>query len=360
MVVDVSGPILCVNAGSSTLKLATFAVRDGAIEAIVLRTFGAAASIEDAVASVLGGRAPAMIGHRVVHGGSRYVAPVRIDARVTAELRSLVALAPLHMPPALAAIDALTKRFPSVPQAACFDTAFHATLPEIARRLPIPERFDRAGVRRFGFHGLSYEYVMFVLGADAPRRIVMAHLGAGSSLVAVRDRKAIDTTMGFTPAGGVAMATRTGDIDPGALVYMMRREKMTIDDVERIVDRESGLAGIAGTGDVKTLLERRDGAARLALGIYCHGVRKAIAAMTAALSGIDLLVFTGGIGENAPFVRAEACRGLEAFGIVVDARRNDSGNDIVSADESRAVVRVVATNEDAMIALHTRRVLAGA
>jgi acetate kinase len=278
-----------------------------------------------------------------------------VDTTVIAELKKLSALAPLHMPAAIAGIEAIAAWHPRLFQVACFDTAFHASMPEIARRLPLPLWADRAGVRRYGFHGISYEYVLSKLGPEAPSRIVIAHLGNGSSLVAVKDGRSIDTTMGFTPAGGVLMGTRTGDLDPGALVYLLREKHLSTDEIERLVERESGLLGVGGTSDMIALLERADERARLAVAMFGYAVRKAIGALGAALGGIDLLVFTGGIGEHAPSVRADACAGLESFGVHLDEGRNSRGEEIVSVDESPCAVRVIATNEDLVIAQHALR-----
>jgi acetate kinase len=261
------------------------------------------------------------------------------------------------MPACIAGIEAIAARHPGMPQVVCFDTAFHATLPEVARRLPLPDRFN--AVRRYGFHGLSYEYVMSTLGVEPPPRIVIAHLGNGASLVAVKDGRAIDTTMGLTPTGGILMGTRSGDLDPGVLVYLARSNGLGPDALEHLVDRESGLLAVGGTSDMKTLLERSrsDPRARLAVQMFGYAVRKAIGAFAAALGGIDLLAFTGGIGERAAPIRAEACRGLEPFGIEVDAERNARDEEVISGASSRSVVRVVTANEDLVIARHARRLV---
>ncbi|HUJ63268.1 MAG TPA: hypothetical protein VLX92_32440, partial [Kofleriaceae bacterium] len=248
--------VLCVNTGSSSIKLATF---DGERATARIAIDG----VRDHIAALAGALAsvaePEVVVHRIVHGGDAHVAPAIVDAPLIASLEQLVPLAPLHLPLALAGIAAVFERWPAVPQVACFDTAFHARLPELARRLPLP---GTLGVRRYGFHGLSYEYVSGVL-APLPPRCVLAHLGSGASLVALRDGAPIDTTMGLTPTGGIAMATRTGDLDPGVLIYLAREKRMTIDQLERAVEREGGLVAIAGTGDMKALLQRRDADARL-------------------------------------------------------------------------------------------------
>jgi acetate kinase len=378
--------VLCINGGSSSLKFAVFAAKDdgerrladGAIEGAVggqarafLRKNGARIEKqvdgEDEKAALTAAfalldqaclPAPTVAGHRIVHGGSRHTAPERIDGAMMASLRELIPLAPLHLPSAIAAIDAVSARLPALPQVACFDTAFHATLPEVASRLPLPDRFVAAGVRRYGFHGLSYEYVMSVLGPSAPRRVVIAHLGSGASLVAVREGRAIDTTMGLTPTGGVPMGTRTGDLDPGVLLFLARTIGLSPDELEHVVDRESGLLAIGGTADMKMLVarSRSDARARLAVEVFGYAVRKSIGALAAALGGIDLLVFTGGIGEHAPEVRAEACRGLDALGIALDPAENARNADVVSTGESRCAVRVIPTDEDRIVARHAHRV----
>jgi acetate kinase len=309
-----------------------------------------------------GAPAATLVGHRVVHGGPRHVEPTQIDPALVASLKALIPIAPLHMPSAIAGIETVAAGHPELPQVACFDTAFHASMPEIARRLPLPDRLDQEGIRRYGFHGLSYEYVMSTLDHERPSRIVIAHLGNGSSLVAVRDGRAIDTTMGFTPAGGILMGTRTGDLDPGVLIYLLREKKLTADALEHLVDRESGLSAIGGTSDMKTLLERSttDDRAKLAVSMFGYVVRKAIGGLTAVLGGVDCLVFTGGIGEHAAEVRRDACEGLELLGIRLDHERNERSDEVISADSSPCAVRVIATNEDLVIARHTHRVVRGA
>ena len=301
-----------------------------------------------------------MVGHRVVHGGPHHVRPERVDAALMESLHRLIPLAPLHLPACLAAMQAVSARFPSLPQVACFDTAFHATLPRHTRTLPLPARFEE--VRRYGFHGLSYEYVMSTLGADAPSRIVIAHLGNGASLVAVKDGSSVDTTMSLTPAGGILMGTRSGDIDPGVLVYLAREYGMDARALERCFDQECGLLAVGGTSDMKALIERSatDPSAALAVEMFGYAVRKQIAGFAGALGGLDLLVFTGGIGERAGSVRMEACRGLQDFGITLDAAANASGASIISASSSRVVVKVVKADEDIVIARHTRQLVESA
>lgn len=374
--------ILTVNAGSSSVKLAVFEhppsgglVRkmDGAVERIGSpeaeawvrvdgkRSATQAVRAEDQKAAFaillsmlekLEPIAPAMIAHRIVHGGPAHASPARVDAALVVELASLASLAPLHQAASMMALHAAQAHFHGVPQLACFDTAFHSTLPELARRLPIPEKFHAKGVRRYGFHGLSFENVVQSLGTPTPRRVVIAHLGSGSSIAAVRDGACIDTTMGFTPAGGVLMGTRTGDIDPGAILFMIRDAGLSADELEQLIFRESGLVALAGTPDMKTLTLRAetDERARFAVEAFGYSVRKAIGAMMAALGGADVLVFTGGIGEHSPVVRAQACAGLEAMGVHLDGERNRRSDDVLSAPSSSCVVRLIPADEERVLA----------
>jgi acetate kinase len=368
---DKTAIVLCLNAGSSSLKLAMFEMGEGrevplskeSVERIGLE--GAPRDHAEALAAAfarMGDREHRIdvVGHRIVHGGPDHVAPARVDADLLASLRALLPLAPLHLPPAIAGIEAVTRRSPGLPQVACFDTAFHSTLPEVARRLPLPPRFADHELRRYGFHGLSYEYVLSTLAPPLPERIVIAHLGNGASLAAVRSGRSIDTTMGLTPTGGILMGTRTGDLDPGVLLYLLREKGVSPAELEELVDKESGLVGIGGYSDMQTLLEKRnrDPRAALAVAMFGYSVRKAIGAMAAALGGLDLLVFTGGIGEHSTEVRKAACEGLDVLGVSLDSERNARGERVISSEKSGVVVRVVATNEDLMIARHARTLLA--
>lgn len=300
--------------------------------------------------------APDAIGHRLVHGGPDHLLPERITDGLLEELRRLIHFAPLHLPAAIRGIEEVTARYPNLPQVACFDTGFHRHMPEVAREFPLPRAMRSEGLRRYGFHGISYEYIMNVLGPAAPSRIVIAHLGNGASMAAVRDGKSVDTTMGFSPTGGFMMGTRTGDLDPGAIIYLLNQKHLDARGLERIVNYESGLLGVSGvSSDMKTLLERRasDPHAAHAIDMFCYQARKSIGALTAALGGIDLLVFTGGIGERASVVRAEICDGLGYLGVALDRARNDASLDVISETGWRSVVRVIPTNEDLMIARHT-------
>jgi acetate kinase len=365
--------VLSLNCGSSSLKYALYRFDSSDVspaERVVSDTIAVESSdhgrgADAAFDALARARAPApdAIGHRIVHGGPDHRAPVLVDDAVLVALRALVPLAPLHLPPALAVIDAAGKRFAGRPQVACFDTAFHRRMPELAQRLPLPTALWDEGVRRYGFHGLSYEYILGALGDAAAGAGVIAHLGNGASLAAVHTRDPIDTTMGLTPTGGLVMSTRSGDLDPGVLVYLARERGYDAAALERLVDNESGLLGVSRrTSDMRTLLEARaagDPAAALAVDLFCYQARKHIGAMAAALMGLDWIVFTGGIGERAATVRAEICAGLAHLGVHVDAERNAAHAPVVSVDGAATVVRVIPTDEDVVIARHTEALTRG-
>ena len=308
-------PVLVVNAGSSSLKLALVGGSDEALWSRELDAPRAQIEQDEVVAALEDlPAAPDAVGHRIVHGGERFRQAVVIDEAVEAELRDLVALAPLHQPKSLAAVDAVTRAIPTVPAVACFDTAFHATLPPEAATYALPREWrERYGLRRYGFHGLSHAYAARAAG-DA-RRVVTCHLGAGASLCAVLDGRSVDTTMGFTPLEGLVMATRSGSVDPGLLLWLQRHEGVSADDMTDALEHESGLLGLAGTGDMRELLAREDDEARLALAVYVHRARAGVAAMVASLGGLDALVFTGGVGERSARVRQLVCEGLEHLGV---------------------------------------------
>jgi acetate kinase len=344
--------ILCVNAGSSTLKCARYELVDGQPREVDRTEVTAGAdALDDALARLItnGDEPLTVVAHRVVHGGPRLDEHCVIDVPVLEELRRAVPFAPLHVPAELAAIDALARRVPDATQVACFDTTFHRTLPPIARRLPLPEALDRAGVRRYGFHGLSCEHVVDAVGWATLGRAIIAHLGSGASLTAVADGRSVDTTMGLTPTGGVVMATRTGDLDPGVMVHLTREHGLDADALEALVNDQSGLRGLSGTtGDMRQLLDARaqgDAASSLAVDAFCSSVRKQIGALTTVLGGLDTLVFTGGIGEHSAPVRNLVCEGLEHLGVSLD-------------DTGTVRVRVVPTDENLVIARHASR-LAG-
>jgi acetate kinase len=299
--------------------------------------------------------APAAIGHRIVHGGPKLRTHCLIDDTVLRQLEAATAFAPLHIPSALSVIRFAQEHFPGVPQIACFDTTFHAGLAEVARVLPIAKEWRSEGIQRYGFHGLSCESIVHQLGNDLPDRLIIAHLGNGASITAVKGGKSIDTSMGLTPTGGVIMGTRSGDLDPGVLVYLMREKRLDAAMLEELVDHRSGLLGISGVdGDMRRLHQAAtsNADARLAIEMFCYSVRKQLAAMIAALDGIDLLVFTGGIGENDGEARAAICGGLSWIGVRLDQVRNRSARDPINDPTSRCAVRVLPSQEDEQIARH--------
>jgi acetate kinase len=305
------------------------------------------------------------VGHRVVHGGPKYTKPQRITSEMVEELRQLKPFDPEHLPEEIQLTEAFHRRFPDLPQVACFDTAFHHDLPRVAQLLPTPRRYEAQGVRRYGFHGLSYSYLMEELdrlaGAEvAQGRVILAHLGSGASLVAVRDGKPMDTSMSFTPTAGVPMSSRSGDLDPGLVWYLMRSEKMSAKQFNEMVNFQSGLIGVSETSsDMHDLLEfeAQDVRAAEAVALFCYQVKKWIGAFAAVLGGLDTLVFAGGIGENAPTVRARICDGLGFLGINLEEMRNTANEGVISAAASRVSVRVIRTDEERMIATTVCRVL---
>jgi acetate kinase len=297
------------------------------------------------------------IGHRVVHG-MKHTEPEIVTKKLLAELHCIESFDPDHLPGEIELIEIFRRRHPQLPQVACFDTAFHRTMPRVAKLLPIPRRFDKKGIQRYGFHGLSYSYLMQELkklaGSKAANgRVILAHLGNGASMAAVRNGKSMDTSMGFTPAAGLVMSTRSGDIDPGLVAFLARSEKMTAPQFDKMVNHESGLLGISETSsDMRDLLtkESKDVRAAEAVELFCYAAKKWIGAYAAALGGLDTLVFAGGIGENAPPVRARICAGLDFLGITVSQTRNAKTTAIISTDASRVTVRVIRTDEELMIA----------
>jgi acetate kinase len=300
--------------------------------------------------------APAAIGHRIVHGGPKLRQHCVIDDTVLRQLEAAGAFAPLHTPSALSVIRFAQEHFPGLPQVACFDTTFHAELPEVARVLPISKELQLEGIQRYGFHGLSCESIVHQLAKGLPNRLIIAHLGNGASVTAVAGGRSIDTSMGLTPTGGVIMGTRSGDLDPGVLVYLTREKKFDAAMLEDLVDHRSGLLGISGLcGDMRRLHEAAssNADARLAIQMFCYSVRKQLAAMIAALDGVDLIVFTGGIGENDAETRAAICAGLSWIGVSLDEARNRTANNPISDAASRCPVFVLASQEDEQIARHT-------
>lgn len=339
---DLGVTILAINCGSSSLKYGMF---DGDV---VVR-HGHAETIDEVLE--LADR-PSAVGHRIVHGGPDQAMPAIIDDELLATLQRAIPFAPLHLPIELAAIDAVRKRFPGVVQVACFDTAFHRTMPAVASRYALPGALFEAGVRRYGFHGLSYEYIASVV--PAAKRAVFAHLGSGASMVAIRDGVAIDTTMGLTPTGGLVMGTRPGDLDPGVMLYLLGKG-YDARSLATLITHESGLLALSGTtADMQKLLDARahDPRAALAIDIFCYQAKKWLGSFIAVLGGIDMLVFTGGIGEHAPAIRSKICAGMGFAGIELDADLNANNAAVIGGGTCE--VRVVATDEEAMIARHTR------
>jgi acetate kinase len=386
-------PILVINSGSSSLKFGLYVQRDGEEQAVldgladgigrdsgklelkdpqsqVLRSESVRFASEDEALShaarwlaELSELKPVAIGHRVVHGGPHLVAHQLITPAVLGELQSCVHFAPVHIPTALRLITAAEKAYPQLPEFACFDTAFHTTIPEVGSRFALPRQLFDEGIHRYGFHGLSYESIVYQLGAELPSRTVIAHLGNGASLAAVKEGRSVDTSMGLTPTGGIPMATRSGDLDPGVLLYLLRVKKMNADSLEHMLNRESGLTGIsAGKSDMRDLESAAAGGdqkAQIAIEMFCTGIRKVVAAYSAALGGLDMLVFSGGIGEHSGPVRSSVCNGLGFLGVSIDDAGNQADSSTLSTKGSKVGVRIVPSQEDLQIARHSRALLRG-
>ncbi len=382
--------ILVINAGSSSLKFNVFGV-DGAGEPVRLikgqieslhaeprmsaKDGDGAKLADEALGSegrghegalahllswldpALGERTVTAAGHRVVHGGDAFTAPVLVDEDVLAKLEALTPLAPLHQPHNIAGVRALERAFPGLPQVACFDTAFHATKRAEASAFALPRELTEAGVRRYGFHGLSYEYIASALPDVAPElargRVVVAHLGSGASMCAMRDGRCVDVSMGFTAVDGLPMGTRCGALDPGVVLYLAREKGMALDDIETLMYNRSGLKGVSGiSNDMRELEASADPRAREAIDLFAYRIRQTTAALAAAMEGIDALVFTAGIGENSAFIRGQVLEGLEWMGIQCDPDANASGETRISREGSPVAALVVPTNEELMIARH--------
>ena len=382
---DHGSHVLALNSGSSSLKFGLYRVRSlhaerlisGAAEGLgqskssfhasdargqtLLQETAPLASQQEAVVrlgSLLAASrtpAPQAIGHRIVHGGPTLLQHCRIDDGVLHALEAATAFAPLHTPAALAVIGYALTHFPGIPQVACFDTTFHTGMPQVARVLPLPAALRSQGLQRYGFHGLSCESIVQQLAGALPSRVMVAHLGNGASITAVKDGVSIDTSMGLTPSGGVIMGTRSGDLDPGVLVYLAREQHFDAAMLEDLVDHRSGLLGISGlSGDMRALHEAAasNADAQLAIQMFCYAVIKQLGAMSMVLDGVDLIVFTGGIGENDALVRAGVCAGLSTLGVELDEARNGAAESLISGTGSRCQVRVLPSLEDAQIALH--------
>lgn len=384
--------VITLNCGSSSLKFALYRVADkigaelvaeGAVERIgqpegsswirgpksdvLMEASGNYPQHKSAVAAALAAMEelslpkPDAVGHRIVHGGPNYTAPAIVDTSLLSTVRGLVPFAPLHLPIEIQGIEAATEHLPRLPQVACFDTAFHRNMPELAQRLPLRRSLWQDGIRRYGFHGLSYEYVVEALGPAARGRVVIAHLGNGVSLAAVRDGQAVDTTMGFTPTGGVMMGTRSGDLDPGILLYLLGQKGYDVAQIDSLVNYQAGLLGVSEiSSDMEALLRQRESqpSAAQAVEMFCYHLRKHIGALTAVLGGIDTLVFTGGMGERAAAVRWSVCEGLGHLGIELDAEQNEHHAATISKPGSPCTVQIIPTNENLIIARQTARTLA--
>src|SRR5262245_52198147 len=393
---DATDAILVLNAGSSSLKLAVFAVRDGSpalalkgeIEGLyteprfqahdptgrvlaekawgrtTLGHDGAVEYVSSFLPDQLADRRLAGIGHRVVHGGREVTAPVRVTAETLQALEHFVPLAPLHQPHNLSPIARFRERAPELPQVACFDTSFHRTNPDVAQRFALPGELHDAGVQRYGFHGLSYEYIAEELpqvDAAAPlAKAIVLHLGNGSSMCARDEGRSVATTMGFTPADGLPMGTRCGALDPGVVLYLMEERKLDARAIERLLYNESGLLGVSGvSSDMRALLASAAPSAKLAIDLYVYRIARELGSLAAALGGLDAIVFTGGIGEHAALIRARVCDDAAWLGVELDAATNARGGPRISTDRSRVRAWVLPTNEELMIARHTLRVAGG-
>jgi acetate kinase len=383
-------PVLVINSGSSSLKFGLFVERDGDEHALVRGNADAIGSdrsqleIVDEQGKTLSKETqrfdsqkealshitkqlkafhfetPAGVGHRIVHGGPHLVTHQRITDEVLSTLQKSLHFAPLHIPAAVDLVRHTEKLYPQVPQFACFDTAFHQTMPEAAYRFAIPEKYVAEGVRRYGFHGLSYVSIVHALGKQLPSKAVVAHLGSGASLVALADGQSVDTSMGLTPTGGIPMGTRTGDLDPGVPLFLMRHAKLGADALESLLNHDSGLQALGGTNDMRTLQTESDAGdhkAQIAMEIFCRSIAKTIASFAVVLGGLDMLAFSGGIGEHSAVVRANVCQRLSFFGITLDAERNAASSAVISSDASKIAVRVTPSEEEVQIARECRTLL---
>jgi acetate kinase len=391
----VKDAILVLNAGSSSIKFLLFVEGDGALDPVVrgqiegiqtaprfvargadggllaekswgegvsLGHEGAVAYLADFLRGQSGGYHLAAVGHRVVHGGMEYAEPVRLDAKVLAVLETLIPLAPLHQPHNLAPIRLLLEGQPGLPQVACFDTAFHTTNSDLSRRFAIPTELHDTGVKRYGFHGLSYEYVASVLPRHDARaaagKTVVCHLGNGASMCALEGGRSVTSTMSFTAVDGLPMGTRCGAIDPCVLLYLMDQRGMDARAIEKLIYSQSGLLGVSGiSSDMRKLLDSEDPRAILAVDLFAYRIRRELGSLTAALGGLDTLVFTAGIGEHSPAVRERICRDAAWLGLEVDRPANDKGGPRISTTGSRVSAWVIPTNEELMIARHTQRLI---
>jgi acetate kinase len=351
--IGTSARILAKNASGGVLTHQDVAARDGREAVDVLAGW---------LRSNFGGSRVLGVGHRVVHGGAHFLIPSLVTPQVLAELRNLIPLAPLHQPYNLAAIEAVFDQLPEVPQVACFDTSFHRGQPEVAELVPLPQEIRRAGVQRYGFHGLSYEYIASVLPQVAPAiaagRVIVAHLGSGASMCAMRAGKSVDSTLGFTALDGLCMGTRPGALDPGVVLHLFQGMKLSADQVETILYKKSGLLGISGiSNDMRQLLNRAEPEARLAVDYFVYRAAREIGGLAAVLGGVDALVFTAGIGENSAEIRRRICEASAWLGLVLDTAANSAGGPLITSRGSQVSAWVIPTNEELVIAQHMRRLL---
>jgi len=382
--------ILCLNSGSSSLKFALYQIGKNK-EALLAKGEVKGIGLENGSLQIKDGKKqnfeelkidhpnhrlalekifaalkrlklprPDAVGHRLVHGGPKHTTPEHVTPELIVTLQNLIPLAPLHLPSGILCIEEIVSQFPEIPQVACFDTAFHHRMPEVAQRLPLPRHFWDEGLRRYGFHGLSYEYVIHSLGQDVKGRIIIAHLGNGASLAAVKDGVPMDTTMGLTPIGGVMMGTRSGDLDPGILIYLMRQKGYDLNELDRLLNYESGILGVSGlSSDMKTLIQKSgdESNAAQAIDMFCYYIRKHIGALVTVLGGIDILIFTGGIGEKSALIRSKICKNLKHLGIQLDEDLNNANADVITLPESTCTVRIIQSKEDLMIARQTHDII---
>lgn len=357
--------ILIINAGSSSIKYALYGDDLSFIEKknIEMKDKPSYEAAFEEVLKLIGEKNVTAVGHRVVHGGKDYAAPAKFDAKLMADLEALTPLAPLHQPHNLKAVKLVSGRFPALPQVACFDTAFHRTQPRVSQLYALPRKLADEGVIRYGFHGSSYEYIAATLpsvaGADVARgRVIVAHLGSGASLCAMKDGKSVASTMGFTPLDGLMMGTRTGDIDPGVSLYLQEQKGLSLKEISAIFNKESGLKGVSGiSADMRDLLASKAPEAAEAVELFCLYVARHAAMLTADLGGLDALVFTAGIGENSAPIRKKICEKLAHFGVVVDDDANDKNGPAIAAANSKVAVYTIKTNEELMMARHVKNVL---
>ena len=362
MIANAPESILVINAGSSTIKYAVYNADDLSVlerKTIEIKSKDGYEAAFKRILKLVDSNNIVGVGHRVVHGGRKYAEPQRIDADVLAELEDLTPLAPLHQPYNLGTVKLIMDKYPDLPQTACFDTAFHQTRPRINQLFPIPRAMTDEGIIRYGFHGSSYEYIASVLpqyaGETAKDRVIVAHLGSGASLCAMKDGKSVSTTMGLTALGGMMMGTRTGDLDPGVPLHLIEQKGMSPEEVSELLSKQSGLKGVSGlTGDMRDLEKSDTTEAAEAIDLFCLTAAKQIASLTVDIGGLDALVFTAGIGENSPNIRQKICGHLQHLGVTMDFDKNKVSNSDLHTDNSAVQVYVIKTNEELMMAQHVK------